>query len=514
MFRARTAAVGRISVLLLAVTVVVTGISSSHGSTREVTAAVVVNTNRDGVDAAPGDGLCSTAEGDCSLRAAIQEANTSGAFDTIGLPGGPYILSLAGRDEDAAASGDLDITGRLTINGGGASIQGESLDRLVDVHVGAEVTLTHLTIYQGDAGAGDGGGVRNSGSLTLQYVDVEESIAQSGGGISSTGTLAVSDSVIARNDATAFAGGVDNAGAMTVERSTLQYNDGPSGGGGIRNSGNLTVTDSTFWFNGALGGGRGGGISNNAFATLINATVSENGSALDGGGIANVGGRLALTNVTVSDNNIASVATGGIFNGAGSTLTMTNTLLANGFGDCLMNQPLTSSSHSLDSDGSCGLSGPGDLSAVVPGAESLGKNGGPTRTVGLRPYSPAIDAGDNEACPSADQRGVKRPVDGDGDGHAVCDIGAFELASNVTPPPPPPLPTPIPYGPFGDVDCSHTVNSIDAALILQFAAGIVASLPCEEFGSVTIIDNRIDSIDAFFVLQFVAGFIGHLPCCV
>ncbi|MCI0394415.1 MAG: hypothetical protein L0332_35025 [Chloroflexi bacterium] len=42
------------------------------------------------------------------------------------------------------------------------------------------------------------------------------------------------------------------------------------------------------------------------------------------------------------------------------------------------------------------------------------------------PGSPAIDIGDPDTCPITDQRGEHRPADGDGDGHAICDIGAFE----------------------------------------------------------------------------------------
>jgi hypothetical protein len=44
----------------------------------------------------------------------------------------------------------------------------------------------------------------------------------------------------------------------------------------------------------------------------------------------------------------------------------------------------------------------------------------------LTSASPAIDAGENAACPPDDILGGPRPVDGDGDGIPVCDMGAFE----------------------------------------------------------------------------------------
>ncbi|HRQ36915.1 MAG TPA: Ig-like domain-containing protein [Chloroflexota bacterium] len=56
----------------------------------------------------------------------------------------------------------------------------------------------------------------------------------------------------------------------------------------------------------------------------------------------------------------------------------------------------------------------------------LQANGGDTWTHALLMGSPAIDAGDNVACPATDQRGGIRPIDGDGDNDPVCDIGAYE----------------------------------------------------------------------------------------
>ncbi len=67
-----------------------------------------------------------------------------------------------------------------------------------------------------------------------------------------------------------------------------------------------------------------------------------------------------------------------------------------------------------------------------------------------------------------------------------------------------------PTGLSGDVNCSGDVNSIDSALILQFGAGLLGSLACQEDGDVNG-SGDITSIDAAIVLQFVAGLISDLP---
>ena len=74
-----------------------------------------------------------------------------------------------------------------------------------------------------------------------------------------------------------------------------------------------------------------------------------------------------------------------------------------------------------------------DLVGVKSKLGPLANNGGPTRTHLPMPGSPAIDAwkvsgvGADGDCPRNDQRGVFRPLDGNGDGQLACDIGAVEV---------------------------------------------------------------------------------------
>jgi len=71
----------------------------------------------------------------------------------------------------------------------------------------------------------------------------------------------------------------------------------------------------------------------------------------------------------------------------------------------------------------------------------LADNGGSTRTLALLAGSAAIDhvvtsCTDQQGSPlDVDQRGVTRPQDGDDNGVARCDVGAFELQTGNTPTP-------------------------------------------------------------------------------
>jgi len=81
-----------------------------------------VNSTKDMVDAAPHDGVCLTATGVCTLRAAIQEANALTGTDEIRLKAGTYRLHLIGEGEDFAATGDLDMTDSVPVVGKGGAL--------------------------------------------------------------------------------------------------------------------------------------------------------------------------------------------------------------------------------------------------------------------------------------------------------------------------------------------------------------------------------------------------------
>lgn len=77
-----------------------------------------VDTTFDTVDSNPGDGFCNDANGECSLRAAVMEANALPGVEEIRLAdGATYALTIPGIGENAAATGDLDIRSGVVITG-------------------------------------------------------------------------------------------------------------------------------------------------------------------------------------------------------------------------------------------------------------------------------------------------------------------------------------------------------------------------------------------------------------
>jgi hypothetical protein len=66
-------------------------------------------------------------------------------------------------------------------------------------------------------------------------------------------------------------------------------------------------------------------------------------------------------------------------------------------------------------------------------------------------------------------------------------------------------------GQAGDLNCDSSVNSLDALLLLQHIAGLLATLPCPSAAADINGDGFVYAIDAALILQFDAGLLDHLP---
>ena len=397
-----------------------------------------VDSTADVVDASPGDGVCATAGGACTLRAAIMEANALAGADIITLPAGTYTLTISGAGD---SGGDLDITADLTITGAGQAttvVDGDGAFRVFRVLSGNTVDIAGVTIQNGiPLPDGRGGGIINeAGAVTLTDSTVSGNRATGGrscGGIYNNGAASLT---LIRSTVSGNAGGggssgggicnFPNNGTVTLIDSTVSDNTAHVGGGIWNNNGTLTLTNSTVSGNTAT---YGGAIwnTNNGTVTLTNSTVSSNTTtgSFGGGGILNGGvgfaaGTVMLTNSTVSGNT-ATIG-GGISNFG--TVTIKNTIVANSTsGDDCAGVITVEGNNFVESPGACVIVGSGTFNGGFdPLLGPLADNGGPTQTHALLAGSPAIDAGSPDCPPPAtDQRGVARPQG------AACDIGSVEL---------------------------------------------------------------------------------------
>ncbi len=470
------AAVATLAMLLVAMALAV----SARAATLTVT-----NTNDAGsgslrqaiADAAPGDTIHFSATGTITLTSGEL---LIGKHLTIAGPGA-RTLTVSGNDQSRAfnvASGVTAEISGLTVTrglvrgllghpggdagGGGILNDGTLTLRAVTVRDNRAIggpgvsgnngprapegcTLSSCAPSGGAGSAGgnaEGGGILDKGRLTLQDSTVSANLAigndggpggrggagddnqasrggpggkggnggvggaGKGGGVFDSGTLAVTNSTLDGNTVIGGFGGAGGAGGDGGSGTNLQSGTTNPGAGGAGGNG------------GASGAGEGGGTHDpNSNAAFTNATVSANaaqrraGGALGGSGgsgspMGNLGG-LGLT---------GEGRGGGIFIGGGGTATLGNTIVA------LNSAPL--GPNIVGSFGNLGHN-------FVDGDPSLGSlqnNGGSTDTRAPLPGSAAIDAV-TTGCPppQTDQRGVLRAQDGDANGTASCDTGAFEL---------------------------------------------------------------------------------------
>ena len=488
-------------------------------------------------DCAPGHTL------PCSLRAAVLRANTlTGAV--IQLDAGTYVLNRQRTDTDDGNTGDLEVRMPMTIQGAGVGattiranndpgvgsvplpINDDRVIEIESAEFSPNVTIADLRITGGRApndgiqGAeADGGGIYNDNcTLTVHNVMVDHNSTQAnqgslgnGGGLGNVATVTVQNSTFAQNVAAGDGGGIwtRSSSALNATFANLLVTgnqaqgivQSDAGGGGIynqvTNGGTASFTDIMITGNAAThmsGGGvydesstttpvvynrvtisgntavaEGGGFySGNSLSNITNSTITGNtqaagqnqfgGGPPNGGGLAiGESGTVHLNNDTISDNRSDGNG-GGLWDANLDVITVHNTLVVNNknaagaLSNCQYTNPpnvgsgsITTQGHNIANDTTCNLVDPSDRqgAAFNPNLGVLGDNSGPrdgaptadspTLTRALPTGSIAINTADNTNCPAVDERGITRPQ------QATCDVGAYEFVLAV-PSPTPALP--------------------------------------------------------------------------
>jgi hypothetical protein len=250
-----------------------------------------------------------------------------------------------------------------------------------------------------------------------------------GCGIANYGNITLSVVTLYRNHGTSNSGGgLANNGTATLDRINVEGNDAVYGAG-IFNLGTLTLTNSAVFQN-TTQNGYPGIYNSGGTLNLTNVTMSGNStysSSFNGGAISQTGGAMTLNYVTITANTQAHY--GAIYTQSVSVVISNSIIFGSGANPQCGTQSIgtfTDGGYNVLADQSCSF-WPGSGSIVTnPKLNPLAQNGGYTPTHGLKASSPAIDRIPKNRCTPQDQRGISRPIDGNGDGKAKCDAGAHE----------------------------------------------------------------------------------------
>ena len=236
--------------------------------------------------------------------------------NAIGLVTGTLTLNqnvVMTDDEAANFVNGVIINKNIRIDGKGHTIDAKNLGRIFEIDGGFAVTLTNVTLTNGNATVG--GAIYNFGNLDLVHVNFVNNTAKYGGAIMNYAYgLVLDDSTFTNNTAKIGGAIYNSADCFVVGNSTFANNTATSNGGVIFNYGiGFVVGNSTFVNNSAadgagaiLNGGRGFVVGNSTFA---------NNTAEDAGAVYNEGDNSVVGNSTFVNNTATSIGGAIINNG-------------------------------------------------------------------------------------------------------------------------------------------------------------------------------------------------------
>ncbi|MEZ5729369.1 MAG: PKD domain-containing protein [Burkholderiaceae bacterium] len=317
---------------------------------------------------------------------------------------------------DAALQGALTINGAVTIRGDTDTttvIDAMALDRAFELAPDSTLVLEDVYLFNGDA-TGDGGLIHVGADARLvgnRITLASGHAGGSGGAIASDGgAVVLVDTLVTNNAADDDGGGIRiAAGTLELDRVTFAFNAASAAGGGVSiatGPGAATMRNTTFW--------------QNAASTLGGAISTERA--------------LSVSHTTIGQNT-ASVAGGGFHIGAGGSVSLRMSIVADNLGGN-SDGAVVSDDYNIDSGTTLGLNRSHDQSGTAPEFFGYGDFGGHIPSVAINPWSPAIDAGSSSGTPILDQRGGARDGINLFDWYGDPDIGSYEYdASDAVVPP-------------------------------------------------------------------------------
>ena len=368
-------------------------------------------------------------------------------FRIFELNGGSLTINNAIFQNISGVNGHVDFGSLVKSSGGNLNLKNiSSFDFSSALDGGAIYSLNTLvsitkSLFQ-FSGAERGGVLFMEGGQKLSIVSTEmknNSSLYEGGAVTVKGevNVVIDSSLFKQNASDEFGalsiGFLSNQKSLIIKNSEFEKNysstQGAVGWGGWQ--GKVSITGTTFFDNKGFSDGASF-VNHDTFAIvdIINSTFSYNESFGVGSAILNRGeeGQFTIAYTSFVNNN--SNENGGTFTSFSPLPWISSRLENNIFsqnvgGDCNLETEVgLLKINNLSDDGSCG-----DTSATGV-FDTVENNGGPTRTHKLIAGSNAIDTavtfGARVKCPKVDQRGYARMIDGNSDGVALCDIGAYE----------------------------------------------------------------------------------------